>query len=82
MRRASRLVDRDALLLLLSASRRQIMDRMGWMTVAHDRALGDALQALKREGVVEMVRELSDSLDVVPVWRRTQIPVGSSGEGA
>lgn len=48
----------------------------------NDRALGDALQALKREGVVEMVRELSDSLDVVPVWRRTQIPVGSSGEGA
>jgi hypothetical protein len=69
MRKSSRLVNRDALLLLLPASRRQIMDQMGWTTVAHDQALGNALQALKREGVVEMVREVSDSLEVVPVWR-------------
>jgi hypothetical protein len=45
------------------------MDRMGWTTVAHDQALGNALQALKRDGVVEMVRQVSDSLEVVPVWR-------------
>lgn len=43
-------IDTSAVLALLPATRREIMDRLGLTSISHDRALSRALQAMREAG--------------------------------
>lgn len=57
----------------MPATRRQIMERIGWTTIGQDRALSRYLKRLREEGRIRMTRE-PDKRGGTITWHRIGCP--------